>query len=57
MQQEKRLDAGDSMALVVARAAAVEKTIADQAAEVAEVRTARGRTVAAGEIVLVLRPL
>jgi hypothetical protein len=33
MQQEQRLDAGDPMAFVVARAAAVEKTIADQAAE------------------------
>ena len=29
----------------------------DQDAEVIEVRTARGRTVAAGEVVLVLRPL
>jgi urea carboxylase len=30
---------------------------AEHAAEVIEVRTKRGRTVAAGEIVLVLRPL
>jgi biotin carboxyl carrier protein len=31
--------------------------LAEQAAEVVEVRCARGRTVSAGETVLVLRPL
>jgi urea carboxylase len=51
-----RVAAGD--ALVIVEAMKMEVPIAaDHAAEVVEVRTARGRTVSAGEIVLVLRPL
>jgi urea carboxylase len=51
-----RLAAGDT--LVVVEAMKMEVPIlAEQPAEVVEVRCARGRTVSAGETVLVLRPL
>lgn len=51
-----RVAAGDT--LVIVEAMKMEVPIsADHAAEVVEIRTARGRTVSAGETVLVLRPL
>jgi urea carboxylase len=51
-----RVAAGEP--LVIVEAMKMEVPIAvDHAAEVVEVRTARGRTVSAGETVLVLRPL
>jgi urea carboxylase len=51
-----RVEAGDT--LVVVEAMKMEVPIlAEQSAEVVEVRCARGRTVSAGETVLVLRPL
>jgi urea carboxylase len=51
-----RVAAGDSLVIVEAMKMEVPIT-AEQAAEVVEVRCARGRTVSAGETVLVLRPL
>ena len=51
-----RVSAGDI--LVVVEAMKMEVPIAaEHAAEVVEVRIARGRTVSAGETVMVLRPL
>jgi urea carboxylase len=51
-----RVNAGDT--LVVIEAMKMEVPVAaDQAAEVVEVRITRGRTVSAGEVVLVMRPL
>jgi urea carboxylase len=51
-----RVAAGDALVIVEAMKMEVPIT-ADHAAEIVEVRTVRGRTVSAGEIVLVLRPL
>ena len=51
-----RVNAGDTLVVIEAMKMEVP-VVADQAAEVIEVRTARGRTVAAGEVVLVLRSL
>jgi len=51
-----RVAAGDTLLIVEAMKMEVP-IFAEQAAEVVEVRCARGRTVSAGETVLVLRPL
>jgi urea carboxylase len=52
----KRVNAGD--ALIVVEAMKMEIPIAaDEAGEIVEVRCERGRTVVAGETLLVLRPL
>jgi urea carboxylase len=51
-----RVNAGDTLVVIEAMKMEVP-VVADQPAEVVEVRTARGRAVSAGEIVLVLRPL
>jgi urea carboxylase len=51
-----RVAAGDTLLVVEAMKMEVP-IMAEQAAEVVEVRGARGRTVSAGETLLVLRPL
>ena len=51
-----RIQPGDRVGIVEAMKMEVP-IAADHAAEVVEIRTARGRTVSAGETVLVLRPL
>jgi urea carboxylase len=50
-----RVAAGDTLVIVEAMKMEVP-IVAEQAAEVIDVRCARGRTVSAGETVLVLKP-
>jgi urea carboxylase len=51
-----RVNAGETLVVIEAMKMEVP-IVTDQTAEIVEVRTARGRTVSAGEVVLVLRPL
>jgi urea carboxylase len=51
-----RVAAGDTLVVVEAMKMEVP-IVAEHAAEVVEIRTARGRTVTAGETVIVLRSL
>jgi biotin carboxyl carrier protein len=52
----QKVSEGDSLLIVEAMKMEIPIT-ADEAAEVVDIRCARGRTVAAGETLAVLRPL